>query len=295
MSGLISIAAGSFTPQWHASLADLKDDIFARVQDADVSLSIFPEYAAFEAAMIGTPDGDPDPLIWAQRAAAAHAAWVAILSAAATEYDQFILAGSGPVKSGDAYVNRAVFCAPDGSFAYQDKMIPMPWERTDMQIVGGTELVLFDSPLGKFGVTICYDTEFPMFARGLAAAGAQAILAPTCTDTPAGQDRVQIGARARALENQCLVVHAPMKGSVPGCDPIAENVGRAGMFGPPDWGQPEGGIYALAHPENEKWTRHAIDLSQVCAARQHGDVKVFRDWSDQGAADLPVKMVSLGK
>ena len=295
MTGLISIAAGCFTPKWHASLADLKDDIFARVKDADVSLSVFPEYAAFEAALIGAPDGDPDPMIWAERASKAHDDWMAILTAAAMEYDQYIVAGSGPVKSGQSYVNRAVFCAPDGSFAHQDKMIPTPWERDNMQIVGGPELVLFDTPIGKFGVTICYDTEFPMFARSLVAAGAEAIFAPACTDTQAGQDRVQIGARARALENQCLVVHAPMDGTVLGCDPVAENAGRAGMFGPPDWGQPEGGIYALAHPDNDGWTRQAIDLGRVSAARENGDVKVFRDWRDQGVADLPVKIATLGK
>lgn len=295
MAGLISIAAGCFTPKWHTSLADLKDDIFARIKDADVMLSVLPEYAAFEAAMIGMPDGDPDPMIWAQRCAQAHDDWVTILQAAAKEYGQYIVAGSGTVKSGEAFVNRSVFCAPDGSFAHQDKMIPTPWEREEMAMIGGTELVLFDTPIGKFGVTICYDTEFPMFARSLVAAGAEAILAPTCTDTQAGQDRVQIGARARALENQCLVVHSPMHGSVQGCDPVTENVGRAGMFGPPDWGQPDGGIYALAHPDTTAWMRHSIDLEKVSQARERGDVKVFRDWADQGVADLPVKMVTLGK
>jgi predicted amidohydrolase len=254
-----------------------------------------PEYAAVEAAMIGAPDGDPDPLIWAQRAAAAHGDWVAICSAASQEFGLFVLAGSGPVKVGDSFVNRAVFCAPDGSTAFQDKMIPTPNERNSMGMVGGAGLKLFDTPLGKIGVTICYDVEFPMFARALCAAGAEVILAPACTDTQAGQDRIQIAARARALENQCLVVHAPMKGAVEGCDLVSDNIGRAGMYGPPDWQQPEGGIHALAHPDSDRWVRRAIDLEPILGSRTAGDVEIFSDWPSMGIPDLDVKIVTLGK
>lgn len=295
MAGPLHIAAGCFAPRWHETLSDLKDEVFARVKNADADLSVFPEYAALAPALIGAPDGDPDPLIWAERGAAAHETWVEIIRDAAREYSQFILAGSGPVKVNEKFVNRAVFCAPDGSSAYQDKQIPTPWERSHMNMVGGDGLTLFDTPLGLIGVSICYDAEFPLFARAFVAAGADMMLVPSCTETQAGQDRVQIGARARALENQCLVVHAPMHGSVTGCDPIVQNIGQAGLFGPPDAGQPAGGIHALGATNPDGWLRHSVDLAQITAARTSGDVKVFSDWPAQGLPDLPVKIVTLGK
>lgn len=295
MSNLLSFAAGCFAPKWHPSLEALRQTMFARVADAQTSLCIFPEYAAMEAALIGAPDGDPDPMIWARRAADAHGDWVSICRDAAHKFECFILAGSGAVCINGKFMNRAVFCAPDGSTAYQDKMIPTPGERQDMKMVGGDHLVLFDTPLGKIGVSICYDAEFPLFSRGLAAAGAEMILVPSCTDTQAGQDRVQIAARARALENQCLVIHSPMIGAVEGCDYLSRCVGRAGMYGPPDWYQPAGGIHALAHTDSDQWVRHAINVGDIAASRTSGDVEVFNDWSAQGVPDLPVKIVTLGK
>ncbi len=299
MTRHLNIAAGCFAPNWLPSLDDLRESVFDQVRDARGELVVFPEYAAMAPALVGQPDGDPAPLVWAERGAAAHADWVEICRAAAQRFGCFILAGSGPVRRaeghGAPYVNRAVFCAPDGSTACQDKMIPTPWERSDMHMAGGEGLTLFDTPLGKIGVTICYDAEFPIFARALAAAGADLILVPSCTETQAGQDRVQIASRARALENQCLVVQAPMNGAVAGCDPIGVTVGQAGMFGPPDYGQPAGGIHALSDPQSGPWLRLDVDPSEIVAARTRGDVKLFSDWAAQGVPDQPVKIIPLGK
>ncbi|KPP87538.1 MAG: putative amidohydrolase [Rhodobacteraceae bacterium HLUCCA08] len=295
MSAPISIAAGCFAPRWHPDWDALRAEILDRVADAACQLVVFPEYAAMAAALIGTPKGEPDPMIWAERGAAAHAAWVALMQEAAQTHGCHILAGSGPVRVGGRTLNRAVLVAPDGSTGHQDKLIPTPWERRDMAIAGGTGLTLFDTALGKIGICICYDAEFPLFARALAAAGAGIILVPSCTDTPAGQMRVQIAARARALENQCLVVQAPMLGAVPGCDPIHESYGRAGIFGPPDRGQPDDGILALAHPDTLGWMRHTLDPAKILATRTRGDVTTFADWPLQPAPDLSVETVTLGK
>ena len=65
------------------------------------------------------------------------------------------------------------------------------------------------------GIAICYDIEFPLIAHAMARAGAELILAPSCTDTIAGANRVHVGARARALENQVYVAVAPTVGQAP--------------------------------------------------------------------------------
>ena len=287
----VSIAVACHTPVWHDNPDALRQSLRARVRDAQCDLLVFAEYAAIEAALIGQPADAPD---WPAKGAAAHGLWVDILREAAIEAECHILAGSGPAFEGDTIRNRAILIAPDGHTAYQDKLVPTPWERM-IHIEAGHGLTLFDTALGKIGVSICYDAEFPVFSRALAAAGADLILVPACTDTQAGQDRVQIAARARALENQCLVVHAPLVGPVPDCDIIDENIGRAGFFGPPDWGQPEGGVHALVHPETKAWFRAVPDLAAITSTRRSGDVRLFEDWPAQSVPDLPVETVVLGK
>src|SRR3546814_9016649 len=68
------------------------------------------------------------------------------------------------------------------------------FEREAWIITGGAALKVFDLDLGgpvplRAGITICYDVEFPLIARAMAAAGADLILCPSCTDTLAGANR----------------------------------------------------------------------------------------------------------
>ena len=68
------------------------------------------------------------------------------------------------------------------------------------------KLTLFEDSWGSFGIQICYDVEFALGSQLLCSAGASLIVSPSCTETIRGATRVHIGARARALENQCYVV-----------------------------------------------------------------------------------------
>lgn len=298
MSRPLSIAVSCHTPRWHETEDALREALGQRVADAQRQLLVFPEYAALEAALVGPkgPEPDPDPKSWKTRGPAAFPLWVEILQDLARAEGCYILAGSGLCEGpAGGIVNRAVLIAPDGSTGHQDKLIPTPWERDALNLVPGQGLTVFDTALGKIGISICYDAEFPAFSRALAAAGADILLVPACTDTQAGQDRVQIAARARALENQCLVVHAPLIGDVPSCDVIDTNVGRAGAFGPPDHGQPEGGIHGLANPQSSGWWQITPNLDQIARTRTDGNARIFTDWPRQNLPDLPVKTVVFGK
>lgn len=115
-----------------------------------------------------------------------------------------------------------------------------------MDIAPGDGLKVFDTQLGRLGILICYDNEFPMLARRLAEGGADLILAPSCTDTEAGYHRVRIGAQARALENQIAVLQSPTVGLAAWSQALDENIGRAGLFVPPDHGMPKDGVVALS-------------------------------------------------
>ena len=144
-----------------------------------------------------------------------------------------ILDASGPVFDGRRPVNRAILYGPQGIIGHQDKQIMTRFEREDWDVIGAPGLRVFDTALGRIGILICYDSEFPLLARVLAQAGVELLLVPSCTDTVAGFSRVRIGAMARALESQCVVVQAP---TVEPCDwmpALDENRGRCLLYTSP--------------------------------------------------------------
>lgn len=82
----------------------------------------------------------------------------------------------------------------------------------------GTEAALMPTPWGKLGVLTCYDLRFPEQARALRRAGADFLAVPAAFTATTGQAHWQVLLRARAIENQCLVVgagqggqHTPMR------------------------------------------------------------------------------------
>jgi predicted amidohydrolase len=70
--------------------------------------------------------------------------------------------------------------------------------------VGDTAGSVYDTPIGRLGVAICYDNEFPEVPRGLALAGAEVLALPVnwpLVDRPAGEhppETIQAMAAARS-------------------------------------------------------------------------------------------------
>ena len=64
----------------------------------------------------------------------------------------------------------------------------------------GEEVRAFDTAVGRLGVMICYDLEFPETARLLALDGAQVILVPTANMDPYARHQA-VYLAARAMEN----------------------------------------------------------------------------------------------
>ena len=104
--------------------------------------------------------------------------------------------------------NTAVVYSPQGELVASYRKC-FPW-RPYEPYRPGTEFVVFDIPdIGRFGLSICYDTWFPELSRQLAWLGAEAIIAPTRTTT---SDRAQelILTRANAIANQVYVLSVNM-------------------------------------------------------------------------------------
>ncbi|MDO5630563.1 MAG: carbon-nitrogen hydrolase family protein [Paracoccus sp. (in: a-proteobacteria)] len=277
----MKIAAAAYPLDWFDSFADYQTKLTAWVDDADdADLLVFPEYGAMELASLGgrSVAGDLEQSL--HEVARHMPAAAALHERLARERGCHILAASGPVFQGARPVNRAVLFGPDGVIGHQDKQVMTRFERESWNVVGAPGLRLFDTALGRIGVLICYDSEFPLLARALADAGAELLLVPSCTDTVAGFNRVRIGAMARALENQCIVVQSPTVGLCDWSPAVDENRGRAAIYGPPDGLWPETGIVAQGAMDVPGWVFAQADLARVRQSREGGAVLPFRDWPE---------------
>ena len=196
----MKIATATYPLDWLESWAQYEDKLFRWVDKAasnGADLLVFPEYAAMELATLAGSGitGDLEAATQAVSEAMPEAA--ALHQHFAESFGVHILSGSGPVfADGQARpVNRAMLFAPEGQNGHQDKQIMTRWERDPWGIRPGGPLHLFNTALGKIGVLICYDSEFPLLGRALSEA--DMILVPSCTEALSGYWRVRIGAMAR--------------------------------------------------------------------------------------------------
>jgi len=287
------IAAAAYPIDWLESWDAYCEKLERWVEGAGADLLVFPEYGAMELASLDGPDvaGDLQASLRAvsnriEEADALH-------RTLAMRHKVHILAASAPVLTLRGPVNRARLFTPDGGMGFQDKQIMTRFEREVWQVGSGAPLRVFDTALGRIGILICYDCEFPLLARALMEAGAEIVLIPSCTDTMAGYSRVRIGAMARALEGQCVSVQAPTVGLAPWSPAVDENIGRAGIYVPPDRGMPDDGICAEGAMNAPGWTVAEIDLEAVRAVRRNGQVFNHAHWPEQAARLQPVETISL--
>lgn len=99
------------------------------------------------------------------------------LIALAAELDVHIVSGLAEIADGTFY-NSAMLCGPEGYIGTYRKM--HLWYRENLFFEkGDLGLPVFDTPLGKIGIAICYDGWFPETFRQLAMKGAEVICVPT--------------------------------------------------------------------------------------------------------------------
>lgn len=96
----------------------------------------------------------------------------------------------------------------------------------------GERVVVADTPVGRLGLTVCYDLRFPELYSRLREAGAELVSAPAAFTAVTGAAHWQVLTRARAIETQCYVL-APGQGGVhPGG---RETFGHSAIIDP--WGR----------------------------------------------------------
>lgn len=262
---------------------------------AGAALAVFPEYGAMELASL-------DPATMGDLAGSLKTVSDllprvdALHAELAARHGLHILAASAPAAlANGAYVNRTRLFAPQGKVGVQDKLVMTRFEREEWHISAAPALRLFDTALGRIGVNICYDSEFPLLARAQVEAGMELLLVPSCTDSEHGYWRVRIGSQARALEGQCYAVHSPTVGDAPWSPAVDVNRGAAAIYGPPDRGMPANGVLAVGEMNVAQWVFAEVDLDEVARLRADGGVLNSRHWNEQpGAMALPpVEIVDL--
>lgn len=274
--------------QWQVGAPRSVEEFGARVASAldaaataGAQIAVLPEYLALElaAAFPGAVQGDF--LRSLQALQPLHETWIALFAAAARRHGMYVLAGTFLLRVGaERYRNRAYFFAPDGGVRHQDKLTLTGFERAAGVIEAGDALHVMDTVHGRVGIAVCYDSEFPLYARAQVEAGARLLLVPSCTDTAAGATRVRLGCRARALESQVFVAQAVTAGEAPWSPALDRNTGVAALYAPSDRGLPDDGVVAQAAP-GEPWLHVDVDFGALTAAESAGQVANRRDWPAQ--------------
>jgi predicted amidohydrolase len=80
----------------------------------------------------------------------------------------------------------------------------------------GDRLVVVDTPVGRLGMSVCYDLRFAELYLALRQAGAELISAPSAFTTVTGQAHWEMLIRTRAIETQCYMLAAAQGGHHPG-------------------------------------------------------------------------------
>ena len=170
------------------------------------------------------------------------------LKQAARELDLWIVAGTLPLPPDDQPQARPHACSllidADGERAARyDKLHLFDVDVADKRgryresddYVHGARVVVADTPVGRLGLSVCYDLRFPELYTALRAAGAELISAPAAFTAVTGAAHWHILLRARAIETQCYLLAANQGGGRPG--------GR-GTFGHSLIAGPWGGVLA---------------------------------------------------
>ena len=86
------------------------------------------------------------------------------------------------------------------------------WRESAMYQAGTDAVVVPGTPVGKLGLTICYDLRFPELFQRLSDAGAEVIAVPAAFTVPTGRAHWQVLMRARAIEAELFIVAAAQAG-----------------------------------------------------------------------------------
>lgn len=183
--------------------------LLREAKEAGAAVACLPENFSFigkkdaDKLQIAEPDG--------------HGVIQNFLSATARELKMWILGGTTVIQ-GDSPTrvsNASLLIDSDGNrVARYDKIhlfdVTIPGREESYlestHVTPGRRVVVADTPVGRLGLSVCYDMRFPELYRDLVSQGAEWLSMPAAFTVPTGRAHWETLLRARAIENLCYVV-----------------------------------------------------------------------------------------
>jgi nitrilase len=183
--------------------------LLREAKDAGAEIACLPENFCF----IGLKDADKLRVAESDGDGAVQS----FLSTTARDLKMWILGGT-IVLCGDSesrVANTSLLIDADGKrVARYDKIhlfdVTIPGRNEQYlesrHVMPGRATVLADTPVGRLGMSVCYDMRFPELYRDLVSQGAEWLAMPAAFTVPTGRAHWEPLLRARAIENLCYVV-----------------------------------------------------------------------------------------
>src|SRR5690606_12893713 len=166
---------------------------------------------------------------------------------------------------------------PAGNVYTQDKLHITPAEREGWDILPGESIRVFETPIGRMAIAVCYDIEFPEYSRILVEQGVDIILTPFATDERKSYLRVRYCAQARAVENMMYVVLSGNVGGLRHSPSMYLNYGQAAICTPSDFAFPMDGVAAEGVVNTSTVVIGDLDLGTLDIQRQTASVRPLLD------------------
>ncbi len=145
------------------------------------------------------------------------------LSEQANKHRVWLVGGTIPIASENEHKVKAASLVFDDNgrcVARYDKMHLFDVTISDTEsyresdtISPGDAIVVVDTPIGKLGLSVCYDIRFPELFRCLFNKGAEILIITAAFTVKTGEAHWELLTRSRAVENFCYVIGAGQGGT----------------------------------------------------------------------------------
>jgi deaminated glutathione amidase len=236
-----------------------------RDRNLEVAETLVRDAAAGGAQLVGLPEkwtflGPPEGIVEAAEPLSGPS--ISAVAGWAAELGIHLLAGSFPERlaGNEKPFNTSVMLGPDGEV----KAVYRKLHMFDVEVGGvtyreseaedpGDEIVIADVDGLLVGLSVCYDLRFPELYRILALRGARLLTVPAAFTERTGRDHWEVLLRARAIENQALVLAPNQIGDAP---PHYRSYGHTMIVDP--WG-----LVVARAPDTEGFVIADLDLGAL--------------------------------